>query len=92
MTSPSRSGSSAVPLTLYLHSGAASKGQYQRRFQRGGRPTSVTLVLEYIASTGVTLLTPMEVRAWAREACGLDVGWRRVHDAFARLERMGVLQ
>ena len=78
------------PLTLYMQPGVVAKGQ--RRYWRNGRPTGPTLVLLYVAETGVMLLSPMEVRHWVREKLGIELDRRRIHDAFMDLVRRGILE
>ncbi len=68
------------------------KGLSQGRFWRNGRPTVPTLVLLYIAETGVRILSPMEVRAWIREQFNVDLDRRRIHDAFRKLEQLRILE
>ncbi len=87
MTSTALAPGSSVPVELYLQSAAARQGQ--------GRLSSTTLVLAFIASTGVGThapFTPAEVRAWIRERLGLDVDRRRIHEALTELVRKGILE
>ena len=80
------------PLTLYMQPGAVVKGLSRGRFWRNGRPTVPTLVLLYIAETGVRILSPMEIRSWLREQFNVDLDRRRIHDAFRKLEQLRILE
>ena len=60
--------STTLPLTLYMQAASGAQG-------RGG-VSSTTLVLAYLASTGVGTRAPFrpaEIRAWARERLGVSI-------------------
>ena len=82
-------GSTTLPLTLYVRSGANGNGH-----QGGWRPSARLMVLYALVKSGLGAyapFTPAQIRSLIRELFGVDLDRRRVHEQLTNLVYKGVL-